>query len=182
MNTETHEIYRQLTDVPDDLPRMRYWDFGASGKKGDATAGALTAWDGTNLYILDINTGKYSASQVLSTFERTALRDGEDTKIRIEQEPGAGSKLLINQFRKNQKFKRYNIRGDKVKLKKNVRSFNLEALAEAGRVYWLKGEWNQTIIDHLVSFTGDDGKPDDITDSLTGSVNIWKKPKMKVIA
>ena len=133
---------------------MRYWDFGANGKKGD----------------------------VLSTFERTALRDGEDTKIRIEQEPGAGSKLLINQFRKNQKFKRYNIRGDKVKLKKNVRSFNLEALAEAGRVYWLKGEWNQTIIDHLVSFTGDDGKPDDITDSLTGSVNIWKKPKMKVIA
>ena len=182
MNKDTGEIYRQLTDVPEDLPRMRYWDFGASGKKGDATAGALTAWDGTNLYILDINTGKYSASQVLSTFERTALRDGEDTKIRIEQEPGAGSKLLINQFRKNQKFKRYNIRGDKVKLKKNVRSFNLEALAEAGRVYWLKGEWNQTIIDHLVSFTGDDGKPDDITDSLTGSVNIWKKPKMKVIA
>lgn len=179
---ETNEIYRQVDEVPDDLPRMRYWDFGASGKKGDATAGALTAWDGTNFYILDITSGKYSASQVLSTFERTALKDGPDTRIRIEQEPGAGSKLLINQFRKNPSFKRYSIRGDKVKLKKNIRSFNLEALAEAGRVYWLRGDWNQRIIDHLVSFTGEDGKADDITDSLTGSVNIWKKPKMKVIA
>ena len=179
---ETNEIYRQIDSIPDNLPRMRYWDFGASGKKGDATAGALTAWDGTNFYILDITSGKYSASQVLSTFERTALKDGPDTRIRIEQEPGAGSKLLINQFRKNPSFKRYSIRGDKVKLKKNIRSFNLEALAEAGRVYWLRGDWNQRIIDHLVSFTGEDGKADDITDSLTGSVNIWKKPKMKVIA
>lgn len=182
MNTDTNEIYRQLDEIPDDLPRMRYWDFGASGKKGDATAGALTAWGGENLYIIDINTGKYSASQVLSTFERTALHDGVDTRIRIEQEPGAGSKLLINQFRKNPNFKRYNIRGDKVKIKKNLRSFNLESLAEAGRIYWLKGDWNIQIIDHLVSFTGQDGKPDDITDSLTGSCNVWRKPRKKVNA
>ena len=182
MNTETNEIYRQLDTIPEDLPKMRYWDFGASGKKGDATAGALTAWDGTNFYILDINSGKYSASQVLSNFERTALKDGLDVKIRIEQEPGAGSKLLINQFRRNPTFKQYSIRGDKVKLKKNVRSFNLEALAEAGNVYWLKGAWNIDIIDHLVSFTGADGKPDDITDSLTGSCNVWRRNKNKIIA
>ena len=67
-------------------------------------------------------------------------------------------------------------------MKKNVRSFNLEALAESGRIYWLRGDWNLDIIDHLVSFTGEDGRPDDITDSLTGSVNIWKKPKMKIYA
>ena len=182
MNPDTNEIYRQLDTIPEDLPRMRYWDFGASGKKGDATAGALTAYDGTNFYILDINTGKYSASQVLSTFERTALKDGRDVKIRIEQEPGAGSKLLINQFRKNPTFKQYSIRGDKVKLKKNIRSFNLEALAEAGRVFWLKGGWNIDIINHLVSFTGQDGKPDDITDSLTGSCNIWRRKRTKVNA
>jgi hypothetical protein len=182
MDSDTDTIYRQLTEIPHNLPMMRYWDFGASGKKGDATAGALTAWDGTNMYILDINTGKYSASQVLSTFERTALHDGVDVRIRIEQEPGAGSKLLINQFRKNPTFKKYNIRGDKVKIKKNLRSFNLEALAEAGRIYWLRGDWNQDIIDHLVSFTGQDGKPDDITDSLTGSCNIWRKPRKKVHA
>lgn len=182
MNTDTYEIYRQIETIPDNLPMMRYWDFGASGKKGDATAGALTAWDGTNFYILDINSGKYSASQVLSNFERTALKDGKNVKIRIEQEPGAGSKLLINQFRKNPTFKQYSIRGDKVKLKKNIRSFNLEALAEAGRIFWLKGNWNIDIIDHLVSFTGADGRPDDITDSLTGSCNIWRRKKTKINA
>ena len=180
MNTDTNEIYRQLDEIPEDLPRMRYWDFGASGTKGDATAGALTAWDGTNLYILDINTGKYSASQVLTNFEKTALHDGKEVKIRIEQEPGAGSKLLINQFRRNPTFKHFNIRGDKVRIKKNVRSFNLEALAESGSIYWLKRPWNMDIIDHLVSFTGADGRPDDITDSLTGSCNIWRRPKPKI--
>ena len=180
MNTETDEIYRQIDEIPTHLEMMRYWDFGASGKQGDATAGALTSWDGTNLYILDINTGKYTANQVLANFERTAMKDGKEVKIRIEQEPGAGSKLLINQFRRNPTFKKFNIRGDKVKLKKNVRSFNLEALAEAGRIYWLKGSWNIDIIDHLVAFTGQDGKPDDITDSLTGSANIWRRPKPKI--
>ena len=89
---------------------------------------------------------------------------------------------MINQFRKNPEFRQYSIRGDKVKLKKNIRSFNLEALAEAGRVYWLRGAWNIKIIDHLVSFTGDDGKPDDITDSLTGSCNIWRRKRTKVNA
>lgn len=184
MNEETGEIYRQLEpeEYPFKLPHMRYWDFGASGPKGDATSGALTGWDGTNLYIQNINSGNYTANQTLNAFERTALKDGKKVKIRIEQEPAAGSKLLITQLARNPLFKKFNIRPDKVRLKKNIRSFNLEALAEAGRIYWLKGEWNIDIIDHLVSFTGQEGKPDDITDSLTGSANIWKRPKPKINA
>jgi predicted phage terminase large subunit-like protein len=184
MDETTNRIYNLIDrkDLPTDLPMMRYWDFAASGKEGDGTSGLLTGYDGENLYFIDLIAGKFSSSETLKVFKRTAKRDGKSVLIKIEQEPGAGSKLLINQFRRNPEFKQYNIRGDKVKLKKNVRSFNLEALAEAGRIYWLRGDWNLDIINHLVSFTGEDGKPDDITDSLTGSCNIWKKPKRKVYA
>lgn len=184
MDESTNKIYNQLTreEIPKDLPKLRYWDFGASGDDGDATAGVLTGYDGENLYILNLVSGKFTPRKVLSTFERIGKKDGKRVKIRIEQEPGAASKLLINKFRHNRKFKGYNIRPDKVKLKKNVRSFDLEALAEDGAVYWLKGDWNLKIIDHLVSFTGQEGKPDDIADACTGSARFWRKPKSKVNA
>lgn len=184
MDESTNKIYNQLTkdEIPKDLPKLRYWDFGASGDDGDATAGVLTGYDGENLYILNLVSGKFTPRKVLSTFERVGKKDGKRVKIRIEQEPGAASKLLINKFRHNRKFKGYNIRPDKVKLKKNVRSFDLEALAEDGAVYWLKGDWNLKIIDHLVSFTGQEGKADDIADACTGSARFWRKPKSKVNA
>lgn len=184
MDESTNTIYNQLTkeELPKDLPKLRYWDFGASGDDGDATAGVLTGYDGENLYILNLVSGKFTPRKVLSTFERVGKKDGKNVKIRIEQEPGAASKLLINKFRHNRKFRGYNIRPDKVKLKKNVRSFDLEALAEDGAIYWLKGDWNMKIIDHLVSFTGKDGHADDIADACTGSVRFWRKPKSKVNA
>ena len=182
MDETTNKIYNVLEreEVPYDAPKLRYWDFGASGKKGDATAGMLTAWTGEDLIMIDLVTGKFTANQVLRKFQQTAKRDGKDVLIRIEQEPGSASKLLINKFRRSKEFKGFNIRGDKVKLKKNVRSFDLEALAEDGRIWFVRGDWNIQVIDHLVAFTGQEGKPDDIADACTGSARHWRRPKRNV--
>lgn len=182
MDETTGEIYNQISTIPEDLPMLRYWDFGASGKKGDATAGMLSAWDGKNIYFLNLVSGKFTANKVLTQFKKTAKKDGKEIKVRVEQEPGAGSKLLINNFRRDPDFKGYNIRGDKVKYSKKVRAFDLEALAEEGRVYWLKGDWNMQVIDHLVSFTGKEGRPDDITDVCTGSARHFRRKKSKINA
>ncbi|WP_405296321.1 terminase large subunit [Methanobrevibacter sp.] len=182
MDETTNKIYNVIEreEVPYDAPKLRYWDFGASGKKGDATAGMLTAWTGEDLIMIDLVTGKFTANQVLRKFQQTAKRDGKDVLIRIEQEPGSASKLLINKFRRSKEFKGFNIRGDKVKLKKNVRSFDLEALAEDGRIWFVHGDWNIEVIDHLVAFTGQEGKPDDIADACTGSARHWRRPKRNV--
>ena len=182
MDTTTNRIYNQLSldEVPWDAPRLRYWDFGASGKKGDATAGMLSAWTGEDLIFMNLVTGKFTANQVLKRFKKTAKKDGKNVRIRIEQEPGSASKILIDKFRRSKEFKGYNIRGDKVKYKKNVRSFDLEALAEDGSIWFVKGEWNIDVIDHLVAFTGEEGKPDDIADACTGSARHWRRPKRKV--
>lgn len=184
MDETTNTIYRQITqeDIPPDLPKLRYWDFAASGKDGDGTSGLLTGWDGENLYILDLISGQFSSNETLHQFKKTAKKDGRNVHIKIEQEPGAGSKLLISRFRAEKDLKKFHIRADKVRLAKNVRSFDLEALAEDGKVYFLKAPWNIEVIDQLVSFTGKDGGVDDIVDTCTGSARHWTRPKRTIRA
>lgn len=182
MDDATHQIYNQINmeDLPDDLPMLRYWDFAASGKDGDGTSGLLTGWDGENLYFIDLVSGNWSSRQVLHKFKSTAKKDGRNVLIKIEQEPGAGSKLLISRFRSEKELKKFHIRADKVSLKKNVRSFDLETLAEDGKCYFVKAPWNIELIDQLVAFTGKDGGTDDIVDTATGSARHWSRPRRKI--
>lgn len=184
MDETTQTIYRQieLDQLPPDLPMMRYWDFAASGKDGDGTSGLLTGFDGDNLYLIDLVSGKFSSREVLHKFKQTAKKDGRHVLIKIEQEPGAGSKLLISRFRNEKALKKHKIRADKVSLAKNVRSFDLEALCEDGKVYFVKAPWNIEVIDQLVAFTGKDGGVDDIVDTCTGSARHWVRPKRKIKA
>ena len=184
MDETNHHIYNQIRkeDLPKDLPLLRYWDFAASGKDGDGTSGLLTGYDGENLYFIDLVAGNWSSNEVLKRFKKTAHKDGRHVLIKIEQEPGSGSKLLISRFRAEKDLKKYHIRSDKVSLKKNVRSFDLEAIAEDHKCYFVKADWNIDLIDQLVSFTGKDGGTDDIVDTATGSARHWLRPKRKVRA
>lgn len=184
MNETTHKIYNQISkkDLPDDLPMLRYWDFAASGKDGDQTSGLLTGYDGENLYFIDLVHGNWSSNEVLKRFKKTAHRDGRGVLIKIEQEPGSGSKLLISRFRNEKDLRKYHIRADKVNLKKNVRSFDLEAIAEDQKCYFVKAPWNIDLIDQLVSFTGKEGAADDMVDTATGSARHWLRPKRKIKA
>lgn len=166
--------------VPEDLPELRYWDFGASGDDGDATAGMKTSYDGEYMYVLDLVNGKFTSRDVLKHFMQTAKNDGKACRIKIEQEPGAGSKTLIQKFRQEKELKGYHIRGDKVKTAKNIRSFELEALAEDRKILLVQAPWNQLLVDQLVSFTGKDGGTDDIVDTCTGSARHWKRPRRRI--
>lgn len=169
-------------EVPKDTPRLRYWDFGASGEKGDETSGILSTWDGETLYFIDWVGGNFTPNQVLKAFKKCAKKDGKGTLIKIEQEPGAGTKLLIQRFRQEKELKGYRIRSDKVNLKKSVRSFDLEGLAEDFNVKLVKAKWNSKLIDQLVAFTGKEGGVDDMVDTCTGSARHWLRPKRRVVA
>lgn len=184
MNETTHRIYNQISkkELPKDLPLLRYWDFAASGKDGDQTSGLLTGYDGENLYFIDLVHGNWSSNEVLKKFKKTAHKDGRGVMIKIEQEPGSGSKLLISRFRNEKDLRKYHIRSDKVNLKKNVRSFDLEAIAEDHKCYFVKAEWNIDLIDQLVAFTGKEGGADDMVDTATGSARHWLRPKRRIKA
>ena len=170
------------TELPEDIPLLRYWDFGASADAGDGTSGLLSGWDGETLYFIDLVHGKYSSSKVLRTFPRITKKDGKKVTSKVEQEPGSGSKLLINKFRRSKELKGYRIRSDKVTLSKKVRAFDLESLAEDRKIKMVKAHWNNKVVDQLVAFTGEDGGEDDIVDTCTGSARHFLRPKRKVIA
>lgn len=168
--------------VPIDLPELRYWDFGASGDAGDGTSALKSAWDGETLYFLDLIHGKYTSSKVLRKFPSVCKKDGKATAVRVEQEPGSGSKILINKFRHDKELKGHRIRSDKVSLSKKVRAFDLESLAEDRKIKMVTAHWNEKVVDQLVAFTGEDGGEDDIVDTCTGSARHWLRPRRKVRA
>ena len=170
-------------ELPEDLPLQRYWDFAANSKnrKNDETSGVLTGYDGHTLYVIDLVNGNFTPKQVNDNFVRTALKDGKHTRIYIEEEPGSGSRILINSYKSNPHLKGWNIRPDKVKGAKNIRSFTLENFAENRCIKFVRNKWNSKMIEQLISFTGEDGNKDDIVDSLTGSARMWTHKKTKII-
>lgn len=182
MDETTNTIFNQISkdELPDGIPLLRYWDFAGSGKEGDGTSGLLTGYDGENIYFIDLVSGQFSSNETLKKFKKTAHKDGRHVTIKIEQEPGAGSKLLIQRFRNEKDLKKFRIRADKVNLAKNVRSFDLEAIAEDGKCYFVKAPWNIELIDQLVAFTGKPGGKDDIVDTATGSARHWLRPRRKI--
>lgn len=167
-------------DVPANLPTIRYWDFAASGEEGDSTAGLLTSWNGETLYIMDLVYGKFTASQVERKFKQTTKKDGKHVVQLIEQEPGSGSKILINHLQHDPDLRGHTILADKVKENKIVRSFDLEVLSDSRQVKMVNSWWNERFVNQLVSFTGEEGNPDDIVDTGTGSARYWRKPKARI--
>lgn len=172
-------------NIPEDLPMLRYWDLAASGDEGDELAGALTAWDGETMYLLDMINGNYTPSQVSNTVVKTCKKDGRYVPVLIEQEGGSQTKVLIDDYQHHPDLRRYKIRPDKVagKGNKSIRAFKLEVLVETGcfrisdRIpYSLRDK----ILKQLISFTGEDGGTDDIVDSLSGSARSWTHQKTRV--
>lgn len=175
------KVIIKLKDVPKDLPLIRCWDFAASGKQGDETAGVLTGYDGNTMYVLDLVNGAFTAAQSDKTYIQTTYTDGKHVQSYIEQEGGSASKMLISRYRRNKKLRGYFIRTKKPRGNKAVRSYSLRSLAEFGRLKIVKAPWNEKMIHQLIEFTGEEGYPDDIVDSLTASCNHWVRAKNKII-
>lgn len=182
----THKLTCTINkkDVPDDLPTLRYWDFAATENKGDYTSGLLSAYDGEHIYILDLIYGQYSAQKVIRTVTRTAQKDPQGTQIKVEEEPGAGSKILIQKFRsdfqQDSRLRRVRIQKDKVRVSKKIRAFDLEGICEDRKLLMVDAPWNSKLIDQLVAFRGDDKQHDDLVDTATGSARHWLRPRRRV--
>jgi len=176
--------------LPDPLNELRYWDFAASGEDGDNVAATKTGYytddEGVNkMVVRGLLHGKYSSSQVLNRFDTVTIKDGKSCKRMVEQEPGSMAKLLIKKFRRNRKLRGYpRIKADKVQDSKLDRSFDLEVMAETGRLEFdtdsLTMKEIKKIIYELIEFTGEEGGEDNITDTLTGSARHWERPRRKV--
>lgn len=157
--------------VPRLVSQVRYWDFAASEKKRkkgdpDWTSGGHVAEGADGLfYIMDMVHFRGTPRAVEKVVKGTAVRDGYEVPIWIEEEGGSAGLIVLDHYRRDV-LKGWEVHGDRPTTSKVVRSGPFSAACEAGNVRLVRGAWNGDFIDELCAFpTGDH---DDQVDAASG--------------
>lgn len=149
--------------------RVRYWDLAASSTgEGDWTVGVRMMLSETGLfYVEDVIRGQWTPLERDQVILQTAKMDGQDVRIRIEQEPGSSGKSLSDALVRM--LAGYSVDVDRVTGDKVTRAQPLAAQVQAGNVKLVKGEWNRAFLDELHAFP--EGAHDDQVDGASGAFN-----------
>jgi predicted phage terminase large subunit-like protein len=172
--------------------RVRYWDMAASEKKligktkmsdPDHTCGTLLAQSTFgSFYIEDQVSAQVAWGDIKRMIVDTALMDGTDVPIYIEQEGGSGGINQIAEIATMPELNNYVVRmhnprdlGDKV-----MRAQSWFSRAALGLIFLVKGKWNEDFLQQLSNFPA--SKHDDLVDSVSGCFAVlapakkWSKP------
>jgi len=137
------------------LRMIRVWDLAATEDGGDYTVGTLCGYDDVtgNFYVLNVKRDQLSPKAVEELVQKTAVEDGLDVEIGIEQEPGASGKALVEdyQVRVLPEFKVTPIPAVKNKV---LRCQPFIAAAEMGKVFLFGARWNQQFVNEFDVFPG----------------------------
>lgn len=154
---------------PAGLTWVRSWDLAATAadarKDPDWTAGALCAAEllptqDHRLVIADMRHFQKNPGETEREVQTTAKLDGLRVHQLIEQEPGSAGKSVVNGYRSRVLF------GHKVHAfprtgPKEEYWRPMSALAEAGNVYLVEGDWNADFVEELVNLpVGHDDQAD----------------------
>lgn len=161
------------------IRRVRYWDLAASTeeefKNPDYTVGTRMNLTSDGTYVIDDQVRVRVTPQKAEELVRdTAISDGYDTTIFMEQEPGASGKALISYYRRNilRGFSFFADR-DYRTTKKEIRAKPFSAAAEEGLVSLVLGTWVSPWLDEHVIFP--EGTHDDQVDASVGSFEMLNK-------
>lgn len=154
---------------------VRRWDLAATAVEDsssgdpDWTVGCrMTRDDETGVYYVeDVVRVRESPRNVELVVARTAKLDGPDVLVRMEQEPGASGKAMIDHYRRNVLADR-DFKGVPSTGSKAVRASPLSGHVEAGHVRIVRGDWNEEFIDELEAF-GSGAEHDDQVDGASGA-------------
>ncbi|RMD51610.1 hypothetical protein D6827_01920 [Candidatus Parcubacteria bacterium] len=164
---EGDKIKRSYFLILDQLPKdangntvrfdaiVRYWDPAGSTKKSSKfTAGVLMARYRDRYYILDVCRGKWDTFDRNSNMLRTAIFDREQygSVWQIWEEEG-GSSGKDATFMYKQLFQGFRCKPDRPTGSKDVRLEPFLGALENGKVFLLKGQWNDAYIDEMVSIS-----------------------------
>jgi len=160
--TERIEI---VAAAPADIRRVRYWDRAATSGGGDYTVGVLMGEHDGVYYVLDVRRGQFSPAEAEQVIRQTALLDGAEVPVRMEQEPGASGADMIMHY--SRLLAGFNFRGERVTGDKVIRAEPFAAQVEAGNVKLVRGTWNVDFLAELSNFPH--GAHDDQVDAATGA-------------
>ncbi len=142
-----------ITPNPALMQRIRVWDFAGTKGGGDWTVGGLYAFcpRTSGYYIENIIRRQISPGEIESLVAQTALADGIATTVVMEQEPGASGKQVTSHY-SNNVLPNYRVKGVPTVTSKYVRAHPLLAAAEAGKVFMVRGSWNETWLEEFDEF------------------------------
>lgn len=163
---------------PTNRRRVRYWDMAATAvdpkkkKKNndpDYTVGFLLSEANGIYYIEDIVHTRVSAQQSQELQRKTAVSDGQWTKVREEQEPGSSGINLIA-MKARDIFRGYNYKGNNQTGSKIQRAEGVSAASEQGLIKVVRGCRNiEAFFDEIETFP--EGLHDDLVDGFSGAFN-----------
>ncbi len=161
------EWFEIVKEYPHNGRKVRYWDLaGTKSRKSDFTVGVLMAEKDGIYYIVDVKKYRLSPKESEDLIRQTAVTDGIETAIYIEQEPGSSGIYTIDHFQ------RFVLPGfafypDKKDVSKIVRAQPFSAMAEAGNIKLVKADWNKMFLDEIEIFPK--GEHDDQVDAASGA-------------
>lgn len=154
----------------------RAWDFAVtqtSKKTGDPdyTVGAKLAWDGRQVYVIDVVRIRGEADRVEQLVRKTVKADGRTCDQVLEEERGSAGKMMIQLFRRVLK----EVSGSgrvfsaPVSGDKEARAFMFASRVNQGDGRMVVGDWNETFLRELDEFP--DGGHDDQVDAAAHAYN-----------
>lgn len=151
------------------IRRCRAWDFAATAGGGDWTVGALLAHniDTKTWTVEHIIRGQWGPARVEQIVKAFAERDGRQTMVRVEQEPGASGKTVVDQFVRL--LAGWDVKGVPASGSKESRLRPFAAQCEAGNVDVVNGSWNSDWLDEICAFP--QVKHDDQADATATAFN-----------
>lgn len=168
-NTSWLQAWEKDKPLPRYRKQIRVWDLAATEGGGDYLVGTLCGYDPKDdIFIIeDIVREQLGPGKIEGKVYETALRDGWDVEIGIEQEPGAAGKILVEHYITNI-LRDYRVKAVTVSKAKVVRAQPFLAAAEAMTVWYLAGEsWNHAFINEFETFPTEINKSihDDMIDT-----------------
>jgi predicted phage terminase large subunit-like protein len=159
---------------PDHINRIvRFWDLAATKTQlSYYTAGVKMAiLKDKTIVVLDAIWDRTTPVEAIGLIRKTAEQDGRLVTVGWEQEPGSAGIMVMEQIKtclKGFRCKPTRPHGDKIQ-----RALPYATSAQNGRVFLLRGTWNDQYINALHHFDGS-GKPliNDLTDASSGAFDI----------
>ncbi len=163
------------------LKKVRFWDkAGTEGGKGAFTVGLLMGMDRyKHFWILDVIRGRYDTHAREQLIKRTAVIDGQDIIIGVEQEPGSGGKESAENTVAN--LAGWRVKIDKPSGSGSSKELRAEPFADqvnGGNVYMKVADWNRDYLSELSFFPY--SKYKDQVDASSGAFNLLAKRQRRV--
>lgn len=174
------EWFKIVNEAPAHIKKVRFWDLAATkpkqGKDPDYTVGVLLGELNGVYYVIDVRRFRKAPLQVETIIKQTAMLDGHETRIYMEQEPGSSGVAQVDYYAR-QVLKGFSFWGVKTTGAKEERATPVSSAAGAGNIKLVNGTWVSSFLDEFEAFPL--GSHDDQVDATSGAfeqLRTRKKP------